>query len=156
MEPASSQDGPLGVHIPFIASTFSHACPTRAPGDQTRMHSVLSAFFHGPVSGEERRRRVVQRLTCMFDSSFVLGVLRRSVLAEALMNKDPLQYVLPVEQMIENDYPVPTYMADVFQYTPKWRETPKPDNPLVAKNGMPVRKIYAIDCEMVRRMSLRV
>ena len=61
-----------------------------------------------------------------------------------------------LEQMIENDYPVPTYMADVFQYTPKWRETPKPDNPLVAKNGMPVRKIYAIDCEMVRRMSPRV
>jgi len=125
------------------------------------MHSVLSAFFHGPVSGEERKRRVAQRLTCMFDAFLFcfLRVLRRGVLAEALKNKDPLQYVLPVEQMIENDYPVPTYMADVFQYTPKWRETPKPENPLVgtrSKNGMPVRKIYAIDCEMVCRMSLRV
>jgi RNA exonuclease 1 len=68
-EAGASQDGPLGVHIPFIASTFSHACPTRAPGDQTRMHSVLSAFFHGPVSGEERRRRVVQRLKCTFVSA---------------------------------------------------------------------------------------
>ena len=43
--------------IPFIAKTFSHACPTRAPGDQTRMHSVLSTFFNGPVSGEEKKRR---------------------------------------------------------------------------------------------------
>ena len=50
--------------IPYIASIFSHACPTRAPGEPTRMHSVLSAFFHGPVSGEERRKRMQQRLTC--------------------------------------------------------------------------------------------
>jgi RNA exonuclease 1 len=50
--------------IPFIASTFSHACPTRAPGEPTRMHSVLSAFFHGPVSGEEKRKRIQQRLKC--------------------------------------------------------------------------------------------
>lgn len=70
---AASQDEPLAVHIPFIASTFSHACPTRAPGDQTRMHSVLSAFFQGPVSGEERRRRVVQRLTCMSASFLILS-----------------------------------------------------------------------------------
>lgn len=50
--------------IPFIASTFSHACPTRAPGEPTRMHSVLSAFFHGPVSGEEKKKRIQQRLNC--------------------------------------------------------------------------------------------
>ena len=50
--------------IPFIASTFSHACPTRAPGDQTRMHSVLSSFFSGPVSGEEKKRRLTQRVQC--------------------------------------------------------------------------------------------
>ena len=69
------------------------------------------------------------------------------------MSKDPAQYVLSVDQMIENDYPVPMYMADVFQYTPDWRETPKPEHPLVPttlKAGIPTRKIYAIDCEMVR------
>lgn len=52
-------------HIPFIASTFSHACPTRAPGDSTRMHSVLSSFFTGPISGEEKKRRITQRVMCM-------------------------------------------------------------------------------------------
>ena len=70
------------------------------------------------------------------------------------MTKDPAQHVLSVDQMIENDYPVPMYMADVFQYTPDWRQTPKPEHPLVPtttlKAGMPTRKIYAIDCEMVR------
>lgn len=50
--------------LPFIASTFSHACPTRAPGDQTRMYSVLGAFFQGPVSGEEKKRRIEARIAC--------------------------------------------------------------------------------------------
>ena len=51
--------------VPFIAKTFSYACPTRAPGDQTRMHSVLGAFFQSPVSGEEKKRRILDRVTCM-------------------------------------------------------------------------------------------
>ncbi|KAJ3527574.1 hypothetical protein NMY22_g9736 [Coprinellus aureogranulatus] len=49
--------GPAAA-IPFIGTTFSHACPTRAPGDQNRMHSVLSTFFSCPVSAEEKRRRM--------------------------------------------------------------------------------------------------
>jgi len=47
--------------------------------------------------------------------------------------------------MIENDYPIPSYMADVFEKPPGWLETPKPsDNESKWK-----QKIYAIDCEMV-------
>lgn len=53
---------PSNPEYSFIASTFSHACPTRAPGDQTRMHSVLSAFFQGPVSGAEKKKRQDQRI----------------------------------------------------------------------------------------------
>jgi hypothetical protein len=51
--------------LPFIASTFSHACPTRAPGDPSRMYSVLGTFFQGPVSGEEKKRRTEARIACM-------------------------------------------------------------------------------------------
>lgn len=51
--------------FPFIASTFSHACPTRAPGDPSRMYSVLGSFFQGPVSGEEKKRRIEARIACM-------------------------------------------------------------------------------------------
>ncbi|KAF8626807.1 hypothetical protein AX17_006464 [Amanita inopinata Kibby_2008] len=141
----SDGDSSLAASIPFIASTFSHACPTRAPGDQTRMHSVLSALFYGPVSSEEKRKREMQRLA-----------------SEAFINKDPAQYVLPIEQMIENDYPVPSYMADVFERPPEWVETPQAANPLVSSPPPPpplaramsqskevmIRKIYAIDCEM--------
>lgn len=60
--PPTLQAASSAANIPFIASTFSHACPTRAPGDQFRMHSVLSSFFTGPISGEEKKRRLEQKL----------------------------------------------------------------------------------------------
>ncbi|KAG6835567.1 hypothetical protein H0H93_016959 [Arthromyces matolae] len=136
--PRTSDGGPL-PNVPFIAATFSHACPTRAPGDQTRMHSVLGGFFHGPVSGEERNKRATMRL-----------------LSENIKNQDPEQYLLTLEQMIDNEYPIPSYMADVFERPDDWMETPEP-----VKSGLldglsdqaktPSKakaKIYAIDCEM--------
>jgi RNA exonuclease 1 len=47
--------------LPFL-SKFMHACPTKAPGDKNRMHSVMSAFVSCPVSGEEKRRRMAERI----------------------------------------------------------------------------------------------
>jgi RNA exonuclease 1 len=55
-------EDPAESPLPFIPSRFSHACPTRAPGEQTRMHSILSSFFSGPVTGEEKKKRIAQRL----------------------------------------------------------------------------------------------
>ena len=49
--------------------------------------------------------------------------------------------------MIENDYPIPSYMADVFEKPPGWVETPEPKTATDCKGGLP--KVYAIDCEMV-------
>lgn len=66
---------------------------------------------------------------------------------------DPSQYLLTLEQMIENDYPIPSYMADVFQKPEGWVETPQqppPADPAVK------RPIYAIDCEMVGPIQPRV
>ena len=59
---------------------------------------------------------------------------------------DPTQYLLTLEQMIENDYPIPSYMADVFEKSAGWMETPQPAENESKWN----QKIYAIDCEMVR------
>jgi len=47
--------------------------------------------------------------------------------------------------MIDNDYPVPSYMADVFTKPAGWIETP-----LRESSSQP--KIYALDCEMVRTL----
>ena len=65
-------------------------------------------------------------------------------------NADPTQYLLTLEQMIENDYPVPSYMADVFPKSDGWLETAKPSETESKWN----QKIYAIDCEMVRLQHL--
>ncbi|KAF9232680.1 hypothetical protein BU15DRAFT_54755 [Melanogaster broomeanus] len=119
--------------IPFIASTFSHACPTRAPGDHTRMYSVLGTFFQGPLSGEEKKKRIEARIA-----------------SERAFDKDPSLYLLSLEQMIENDYPIPSYMADVFQKPPGWVETPQPvaDSIILLPPEKQRSKVYAIDCEM--------
>ncbi|CAL1697832.1 unnamed protein product [Somion occarium] len=124
--PDKQEGSSKGLH--FISSTFSHACPTQAPGDQSRMHSVLSAFFQSPLSGEEKKRRILER-----------------VASERAQEKTPLRYVLSAAQMIENEYPLPSYIADIFQKPPAWVETPEPvdeDGPTRS------RRILSIDCEM--------
>jgi len=54
--------------------------------------------------------------------------------------------------MIENDYPIPSYMADVFEKGPGWIETPQAseESLLLLPKEKQQSKIYAIDCEMVR------
>ena len=74
LSPQPNTSNPL-LHIPLVSqnqtstssqlpflSTFLHAVPTKAPGDAQRMHSVLHGFFMGPVTGEERKRRMAERI----------------------------------------------------------------------------------------------
>jgi RNA exonuclease 1 len=110
------------------------------------MHSVLSSFFTGPISGEEKKRRLVRNLQCVFYFLFLCKSLFILVLAESVIKDDPTRYLLTLEQMIENDYPIPSYMADVFEKPPGWVEIPEP-KATEYKLGRP--KVYAIDCEMV-------
>ncbi|KAI9508061.1 hypothetical protein F5148DRAFT_1284472 [Russula earlei] len=131
--PRSEEAAALYGGIPFIARTFSHACPTRAPGDAFRMHSVLNTFFQAPVSGEEKKRRLQERIA-----------------AERTEKKDATRHVLTVEQMVENDYPVPSYLADVFKMPDGWIETPQ-----ATTDAEPAaQSVYAIDCEMARAFCL--
>lgn len=52
--------------------------------------------------------------------------------------------------MIENDYPIPSYMADVFQKPSGWVEMPQPrELAPEQKTAAPKQRIFAIDCEMV-------
>ena len=55
--------------------------------------------------------------------------------------------------MIENDYPIPSYMADVFDKPSGWVETPQPvaESILLLPHQKQRSRVYAIDCEMVRR-----
>jgi RNA exonuclease 1 len=53
--------------LPFL-SRFMHACPTKAPGDKYRMHSVMSSFVSCSVSGEEKKRRMEERIKRKFSA----------------------------------------------------------------------------------------
>ncbi|KAI1787109.1 ribonuclease H-like protein [Ganoderma leucocontextum] len=133
--PQTNGAGESSSGVPFINATFTYACPTRAPGDQTRLHSVLNTFFQGPVTGEEKKRRLTERLT-----------------SERAQEKSPMRYLLTLEQMVENGYPVPSYLAEVFEKPPGWVETRVATvdatllSPPTSTNEPP--RIYAMDCEM--------
>jgi RNA exonuclease len=119
--------------LAFISQTFLHALPTRAPGEQTKMHSVLSAFFMGPVSGEEKKRRILARLDQERKQNAV---------------SDATKYLLSMEEMCENEYPMPSYVSDVSQLGAGWVETPRGDD--AAEDGLKSRSnVLALDCEMV-------
>ncbi|KAN0141756.1 hypothetical protein V8E53_000218 [Lactarius tabidus] len=113
VDPNSEEAAALYGGVPIITRTFSHACPTRAPGDT-------------PVSGEEKKRRIQERVS-----------------AERTQKKSPTQYLLTVEQMVENDYPVPAYLVDVFQKSEGWIETAQ-----VSADAEGPPTVYAVDCEM--------
>lgn len=65
---------------------------------------------------------------------------------------NPLRYVLTPAQMLENEYPLPSYMKDSAGLEAGsstsggdgWEETPKSDD---NENG--TAEVFAIDCEMV-------
>ncbi|KAF7357922.1 Ribonuclease H [Mycena venus] len=69
---------------------------------------------------------------------------------ERTREKDPAQYLLTLEQMLENEYPIPSYMADVFQRPDGWIETPEERKPSLLEDPAkaPKRPVYCIDCEM--------
>ncbi|EJD49017.1 hypothetical protein AURDEDRAFT_112749 [Auricularia subglabra TFB-10046 SS5] len=130
--PIPAPDAKSNTKVPFVHSTFMHACPTRAPGELTKMHSILSSFFMCTVSGEEKRKRILERITSE----------RQAIKKSA----DPSPYILTPEQMIDNDYPIPSYLAEVFTKPAGWVETPTrvPYTPASSKPP----KVYALDCEM--------
>lgn len=47
--------------LPIFQKLFSHACPTKAPGERGRMHSCWQAFTNCPLTGGEKTRREKSR-----------------------------------------------------------------------------------------------
>ncbi|KAG9041406.1 hypothetical protein FS837_012312 [Tulasnella sp. UAMH 9824] len=138
-------------HLKSLHKLFSHGCPSRAPGDQTRMHSALSTFLNVPVSAEEKVRRVKERNKQQSNLAIV---------------NDPSVFVLTPAQMSANGYTLPSYIelppetstdsvdeaTNWVRLSPKrdesWVETPQA--PLLDLNGKPPKqKVWALDCEMI-------
>jgi len=96
------------------------------------MHSVLGSFFMGPVSGEEKKKRILARLD-----------QERRHDGET----DPTKFLLSAEEMCNNEYPLPSYVSDVSQLGDGWVETPQADP--TDDNSDTRLSVLALDCEMV-------
>ncbi|CAE6472791.1 unnamed protein product [Rhizoctonia solani] len=130
--------------IPVINSCYSHACPTRATGEPTKMHSVLTTLLQSPVSSEQKRKRLLERQQQKFS------------------NDDPSTYVLETPDMLDNGYPMPSYVGgglgvnpESIRATSSWpvaaltsqtRENGWVETPETARDG--ALKVVSIDCEM--------
>ncbi|KAH9012833.1 hypothetical protein EDB83DRAFT_2233546, partial [Lactarius deliciosus] len=79
----------------FISRTFSQRCATRVPANETCLQFPLDTFFQTPVSREVEKRRIFLRT--------------------ARRTRNPAQYLLAIQQMVENNYPIPPSLADVPQ-----------------------------------------
>ncbi|CAE6415580.1 unnamed protein product [Rhizoctonia solani] len=130
--------------IPVINSCYSHACPTRATGEPTKLHSVLTTLLQSPVSSEQKRKRLLERQQQKFS------------------NDDPSTYVLDMPDMLDNGYPIPSYVGEGLSANPEsiratssWpvaaltaqtRENGWVETPQTARDG--ALKVVSIDCEM--------
>lgn len=51
------KQGATPGRVQSIKKLFSYGCPTRAPGDNRKMHSVVSGLLRGPLTEKEKKRR---------------------------------------------------------------------------------------------------
>jgi hypothetical protein len=74
------------------------------------------------------------------------------LIAERAFDKDQSLYLLSLQQMIDNDYPIPSYMPDVFDKPDSWVETPQAvsESILLLSHERQRSRLYAVDCEMAR------
>ncbi|KAG8689418.1 hypothetical protein FRC09_012430, partial [Ceratobasidium sp. 395] len=143
--PISLSTGTLSK-LPAINACYSHACPTRATGEPTKMHSVLATVLQSPISSEQKRKRILERQQQKFSN-------------------DASVYVLDTPSMLDNGYPIPSYLGEGLELDPEslgvtngwpapapvpqtrengWIETPAGSS--VSEGQTP--KIIALDCEM--------
>ncbi|KAL8279273.1 hypothetical protein RQP46_008310 [Phenoliferia psychrophenolica] len=126
---------PDASSLPIFQSLFSHACPTKAPGERNRMHSCYQAFTTTPLTGGEKDRREKARKS--------KGQTERTA--------DPSAYLLTREQMTEQAYPVPSPLPDAPLDSPTFEDWTRPDGWIEApfvKPGPGPRQVLGLDCEM--------
>ncbi|POY76031.1 hypothetical protein BMF94_0754 [Rhodotorula taiwanensis] len=126
--------------LPVFQSLFSHACPTRAPGERNRMHSPYQHFTSCPLTSSEKDRREKAR----------------KERGQQLKSSDPSVYLLNSEQMLDQAYPTPSPLPEVLPTDPNpvfelahwqradgWIEAPyQPGTPDAPK------RLLGVDCEM--------
>ncbi|GAA5955424.1 hypothetical protein JCM3765_006773 [Sporobolomyces pararoseus] len=140
---SSSDDQVLKNELPIFKQLFSHACPTKAPGEKNRMHSGYQSFTHCPLTCGEKDRREKQR----------------KLKGQSMKTLDPSKFLLSRSQMFEQNYPNPTVVPssssssnsfEDWKREDGWIEAPfKPQEQGQGEGeGEVFRKVLGLDCEM--------
>ncbi|WRT65068.1 uncharacterized protein IL334_002010 [Kwoniella shivajii] len=95
--PSESSSSSSTPRVPVIPKLFTYACPTRAPGDDRKLHSVLNSLLMSPIPDSLKKQKEKEA----------------KQLAEAAASSDtpPFLFLLTPHQMIDNDYPIPSYIS---------------------------------------------
>jgi RNA exonuclease 1 len=122
--PTHTSSSTAKSQLPIIPKLFSHACPTRAPGDQRRLHSALNALLQAPLTEGEKKRREQAKA-------------RKAALKneQPMSNNDPRQYLLTPHEMLDNDYPIPDYVKLGDEVFIPGRSTPPPPAQSIEKDA---------------------
>jgi len=91
---SDTESSSLKNELPIFSKLFSHACPTKAPGEKNRLHSGYQTFLNCPLTSGEKDRREKQRK------------LSRATGADNKL--EPNNLLLTLDQMKEQNYPLPT------------------------------------------------
>lgn len=143
-------DKALKNELPIFRQLFSHACPTKAPGEKNRMHSGYQSFTNCPLTSGEKDRR--EKL--------------RKERGQLLKTLDPSKFLLSRSQMFEQNYPIPSsslptpplpttatssttsHSFEDWKKSDGWIEAPyKPEEEEAGESGK-FRKVLGLDCEM--------
>ncbi|BGP05349.1 hypothetical protein JCM10049v2_001154 [Rhodotorula toruloides] len=129
----------LASKLPVFQNLFSHACPTKAPGEKNRMHSPYQHFTTCPMTGAEKDRRQKarkergQQQKTTDPSIYLLSPY--DMAEQAYPTPSPLPSPLPTE-------PNPSFSFEDWQKTDGWVEAPyQPE-----REGP--KRVLGMDCEM--------
>ena len=102
----------LHGHLPILAHSAHQATnPECTPCSERSSKDLLAA----------RKKSTNQSPISMYAPLFPPEYLPTSLLVvELAFNQDPSLYLLSLQWTIENDYPIPSYMADVFDKPDGW------------------------------------
>ncbi|KIR50845.1 RNA exonuclease 1 [Cryptococcus gattii Ru294] len=95
------REGEPNQKVPAIASLFTYGCPTRAPGDKLRMHSAINQLLMCPIPEHVKRKREAEKEK------------NHDHTIAQVDSYSPLLYLLTPNQMIDNDYNIPSYLPHV-------------------------------------------
>lgn len=57
--PIGTSVGP--ARVPVLPKLFAYGCPTRAPGDNRKLHSVISGLLQAPLPEHIKKKRAAEQ-----------------------------------------------------------------------------------------------